>query len=1242
MVSPLNTSTPKTRIREQSSVKSPEKVATDPTKSASEVQSPEVRDSVVKQRAASTMSREFTTARTSTQGSVSAAELARLNGVNMTPAQRTAAVSNTTTPPKAPPYDAGNDAKELYESMHGGMFGAGTDEERLLDALKGKTPEQITALKAEYKDHYNRNLSADVKDELGGVDLTQANALLKGDQAAGDAANLYRAMKSGTGAGTDESAVFETLEGKSAAEMDEIKFAYRMQTGESLNTALKEEFSGAELDRVLGASEGDPAKATAARLNEAMKGGVTGAGTDEDEIFKSLQGKSESERQAIFTAYDAQYGDGQTGVLQTHLNEELSGSQLDRATALTKGDTAGAAAAKIEDAANGGIFGIGTDEDAINSAFEGKSQTEREAIESAYNDKYGSLKAELRDELGTHDLGKATALLDNGQLSDAEEVYYGAAGLGTDEDAIQRTLEGKSKAEIAQLRTEYKAQFGTSLDATVSGEMSGRALFDAQMSMKGAPESATEALGQANERYAYEREGPMNVVSNAFMDTFTDKGELLDRNNARANAAHNTAMEKGFMTVDEQSRVEKLSGYSNMDVGSYREAKDSLADTAGTIAATGAAVAVVIGTGGTAAPAVVAAMAGTAGAAARVTTTGLISGQGYSGGDALKDAAVGTVDGLFTVVGAGVGNTAAKGLVSSMSRNTLTRAGVKNATVELTELTSKELLERSVVKRIVAGTVQGGTDGAIGGAAGGAAVTGFNDKTWDQGLAKGLQQVATSSVMGAGLGLGAGGLMGGALSPLRKDMGIIDENLVMKRFSNGNNHWQTVGRYDDMITVNRALEPKPKVVSVNTPAGPQPVKIYGAANAAEAARIERSLGRMGELPNANGLPTEVHVRSHIGDITDAARKPVGNIGGLGGDGKRVMIARNSLGSDSASAHVIHHEIGHNIDRNLGRLSVRRGSHLFGKGDSVSPYAAKNGMEDFAETHRVVVRDFDKIMADPERYLQGDIGNKIEFIMREVYGTNPRTGARVTPGAVTPGRVTPRTRPVTTLPSETPSFLRMNEFEGALGGVSQRLTAAEGKLAAQQAKLKGLEDGVSQVENRGYWNPGHHDASSPNFRGGGSMTTHLPPDAEEVFSRAIPEAGRDGRSWWGQSNTGDWYRYQGGVNEKLHWNGATGKSGGDRAIEAHNLPGAIRNHARLRDVIGDQQARVNRLQTEFGEAEFARDFARLEFDEAVVGATSNPAVRQMSYSQLLQAARDGSSLHSGEAQNVLRQLGIGVD
>lgn len=53
----------------------------------------------------------------------------------------------------------------------------------------------------------------------------------------------------------------------------------------------------------------------------------------------------------------------------------------------------------------------------------------------------------------------------------------------------------------------------------------------------------------------------------------------------------------------------------------------------------------------------------------------------------------------------------------------------------------------------------------------------------------------------------------------------------------------------------------------------------------------------------------------------------------------------------------------------------------------------------------------------------------------------------------------------------------------------------------------------------YVNPGHHDPSSPDFRGGGSKTTHLPPDAEEVYRRAVP-SDSSGNSWFGRNSEGN--------------------------------------------------------------------------------------------------------------------------
>ncbi|EDV4151824.1 hypothetical protein DU258_25025 [Salmonella enterica subsp. enterica] len=68
----------------------------------------------------------------------------------------------------------------------------------------------------------------------------------------------------------------------------------------------------------------------------------------------------------------------------------------------------------------------------------------------------------------------------------------------------------------------------------------------------------------------------------------------------------------------------------------------------------------------------------------------------------------------------------------------------------------------------------------------------------------------------------------------------------------------------------------------------------------------------------------------------------------------------------------------------------------------------------------------------------------------------------------------------------------------------------------------------------YVNPGHHDPSSPDFRGGGSKTTHLPPDAEEVYRRAVP-SDSSGNTWFGRNSEGEFYRYQ-GSNGEVHWNG----------------------------------------------------------------------------------------------------------
>src|SRR5882757_8153756 len=94
----------------------------------------------------------------------------------------------------------------------------------------------------------------------------------------------------------------------------------------------------AERDRAEALLAGDQSVADAAALREAMKGGITGWGTDQKAIMETLRGKSAAERDKIKQAYLEKYG----AVLETDIQDELTGAfeddhDYDRAKALLAG-----------------------------------------------------------------------------------------------------------------------------------------------------------------------------------------------------------------------------------------------------------------------------------------------------------------------------------------------------------------------------------------------------------------------------------------------------------------------------------------------------------------------------------------------------------------------------------------------------------------------------------------------------------------------------------------------------------------------------------------------------------------------------------------------------------------------------------------------------------------------------------------------------------------------------------------
>lgn len=707
------------------------------------------------------------------------------NSPNSNPSQARSDASKTPAPaaePQARPYDPNKDSTALYKAMHGGITGWGTDEAALFKALEGKSPEQIEKIKANYKDHYGRDLDADLKKELSGKDLQRAQSLMEGNQASADATALRQSV--GT-LWNDNKQIQQTLEGKTAEERKAIADEYKKQTGKELRTELTRETSGANRDRTLALLDGDSAKADAARIQKAVKG----MGTDEAAIMSTLQGKSAEERAAIEKAFQETYKVD----LRTRLSQDLSGSELDQANALLEGNQAKADAASLKTAASG-FFGA--DKKGINQALEGKTEEERKALAEAYQQTYGKeLQSELQSKLSGNALEKSQALLERGQLSEAEQLKFAMEGWGTDEDAVKKALEGRSKEDVARIRQDYQSLTGRELDTDLSSEMSGRDHFDVTQSLKGRAETIDEAVARANEVHAYERQGGRNAISRGFVDLLSDKGKLLDTNVARVNESQQrfeNLVAEGRMEEAraEKARLQELTGFATSDVETYREAKDSAADAAGTVAATAAGVAVVVATAGTATPLVTTAlMAAGAGAGARVVTTGAIKGQGYGLEDGLMDAGIGAVDGGTSIIGMGAGSSARVAVragqegAEAAARRALTAGGkvVAEAGEEGVEVGAKQLLlssgktavnkaeERLVIQG--AGDIlesqssqfvrqrmlEGARDGALGGAAGAGLSSAFYDETWDDGFASGLTRMATSTALGAGAGTLAGG-----------------------------------------------------------------------------------------------------------------------------------------------------------------------------------------------------------------------------------------------------------------------------------------------------------------------------------------------------------------------------------------------------------------------------------------------------------------------------------------------------
>ena len=202
------------------------------------------------------------------------------------------------------------DADELRK----GMKGMGTNEDTLIEIIASRQPHVLSAVKAKYKEKYNRDLEADVKKETSGTLQKLLISLLqckRSTNTSPDAATctaiaqeIYQAGEAKLG--TDESIFNKYFCSLSPHELACVAQNYHKLTGHTILQAIDKEFHGDSKKalRTIVYATLSPSEYFATRVNDAIKGW----GTKDHLLIRILITRDEVDMPQIKQYYKQLYG----------------------------------------------------------------------------------------------------------------------------------------------------------------------------------------------------------------------------------------------------------------------------------------------------------------------------------------------------------------------------------------------------------------------------------------------------------------------------------------------------------------------------------------------------------------------------------------------------------------------------------------------------------------------------------------------------------------------------------------------------------------------------------------------------------------------------------------------------------------------------------------------------------------------------------------------------------------------
>ncbi|RKH51796.1 hypothetical protein D7Y23_09050 [Corallococcus sp. AB050B] len=477
-------------------------------------------------------------------------------------------------------------AVELDDAMEGTFFGTGwgTDEDAILTLLRGKTPEQIEAIKKAYQAKYGRDLVTKMDDELrsGAIkthDVDEMHALVEGRTEDARAIEMDRAMRGSWffGLGTDRKAlegVYDRIRKETEADAQQYGWdtktfrAELLKRNQAIDASYEKQYGKDWTERAAGES------ALSAAFHDEMRGADLKLieGLRDDKGLQVDAARIRIEHTSVFYADDKVIRDAMSAEGKRQIADARRDGYLDiqermdieRALDEAKVKPASEGPLTEEDRRKGRISElefldkwspekvqarIAKERKEVDVKAKAQAQANAPATMKALAAEYDSAYVEgtrlqasfeqavLMNTSGA-DREAVAAMLAKGYLTDAEIVQYAVQGVGTDEDALKEVFAGKTKAEIQAMAEEWAKDHPADpgdtrtpferFRARIEEELSGREAFDIlDMVDYGEPVTPREKADRAWRRVHFEARSTNGMASSEYQ-LVVDQAAALD------------------------------------------------------------------------------------------------------------------------------------------------------------------------------------------------------------------------------------------------------------------------------------------------------------------------------------------------------------------------------------------------------------------------------------------------------------------------------------------------------------------------------------------------------------------------------------------------------------------------------------------------------------------------------------------------------------------------------------------